>query len=87
MNEHQILIDRILILCAQRGISPTALAKASGLSESWLRRILNGKTTRISLVTIVKICDGLKITLTEFFDMPELDPSDRRPPRRDGTAQ
>ena len=86
MNEHQILIERILALCAQRSISPTMLAQASGLSKSGLYRILSGKTTRISLVTIIKICDGLEITLAEFFDMPELDPSNRRPPRRDGTA-
>lgn len=44
------------------------VCKNSGLTESTLRNILNETCNGVNLKTLIKICDGLGITLQEFFD-------------------
>ena len=63
--------DRILRLCAERGITIKKLATLSALPPSSIKNILYGKSNDPKILTIKKICDGLDITLAEFFDSPE----------------
>ena len=63
MNTVTAVRDRILQLCAERGISINRLASLSALPPSSLKKIL----------TIKLLCDGLGITLGEFFSTPEFD--------------
>ena len=65
--------DRILTLCGQRGISINKLAALSALPPSSIKNILYGKSRNPKLLTIKMICDGLDITLGEFFATPEFD--------------
>lgn len=44
------------------------LASMSCLTQSTVDSLINGKSKNPKLLTIVRICDGLGITLTEFFD-------------------
>lgn len=48
--------------------SQYAVARDAGLTESTLRNIINESYKGVNLSTIIKICDGLKITVQEFFD-------------------
>lgn len=64
---------RILELCDQRGISINKLATLSALPPSSIKNILYGKSRNPKLVTIKMICDGLEITLGEFFSTAEFD--------------
>lgn len=66
MEEKQV-IDRIKALCAARRWSAYRLAKESGLTYSTLCTMLN-KSNTPSIPTLMKICDGLGITMSEFFD-------------------
>ena len=59
--------NRILELCGERGISINKLATISALSPSSIKNILYGKSQNPKLITIKMICDGLDITLGEFF--------------------
>ena len=63
--------NRILSLCGERGISINKLATISALPPSSVKNILYGKSHNPKLLTIKMICDGLDITLGEFFDTPE----------------
>lgn len=65
--------NRILELCGERGISINKLATISALPPSSIKNILYGKSQNLKLITIKMICDGLDITLGEFFSTPEFD--------------
>ncbi len=65
--------DRILRLCAERNITINKLATLSALPPSSVKNILYGKSKDPKLLTLKKICDGLEITLGEFFSTDEFD--------------
>ena len=64
---------RILRLCADRGISINKLATICALPPSSVKNILYGRSKDPKILTIKKLCDGLNITLAEFFSTPEFD--------------
>ncbi len=65
--------NRIFELCNERNISINKLATLSALPPSSVKNILYGKSLNPKLLTIKLICDGLDITLGEFFSTPEFD--------------
>ena len=65
--------NRILTLCEERGIRLNKLSTISALPPSCIKNILYGKSQNPKLLTIKMICDGLEITLGEFFNTPEFD--------------
>ena len=65
--------NRILQLCGERDISINRLATLSALPPSSVKNILYGKSQNPKLLTIKLVCDGLGITLGEFFATPEFD--------------
>lgn len=64
---------RILRLCDERRLSINRLATMCALPPSSIKNILYGKSQNPKLLTIKMICDGLDITLGEFFSTPEFD--------------
>ena len=64
---------RILQLFGERNISVNRLASISALPPSSVKNILYGKSQNPKLLTIKMLCDGLGITLGEFFSTPEFD--------------
>lgn len=73
MNTTDAVRDRILRLCEERGMSINRLATVSSLPPSSIKNILYGKSRNPKLLTIKLLCDGLGITLGEFFSTPEFD--------------
>ena len=65
--------NRILQLCNERTITINHLASLSALPPSSIKNILYGKSKNPTLLTIKMICDGLDITLGEFFSTEEFD--------------
>ena len=65
--------NRSLELCGERNISINKLANLSALPPSSVKNILYGKSQNPKLLTIKMICDGLDLTLGEFFATPEFD--------------
>ena len=63
--------NRILQLCGQRNISINKLANICALPPSSVKNILYGKSQNPKLLTIKMLCDGLDITLAQFFDTDE----------------
>lgn len=70
MDTRQAVANRILELCAQRNLSVNALARLSALSPSTVKNILNGASRNPGIVTLKILCDGLGISLSDFFDTP-----------------
>ena len=73
MRTKEAIANRILQLCKERSIAINELANISGVSPSTVYSILNEKSQNPGAVTIKKLCDGLEITLGEFFNTPEFD--------------
>lgn len=59
---------RILELCAENNITVNKLANISGVTQSTLNNIVSGRNNSATVSTVKKICDGLNITITDFFD-------------------
>ncbi len=70
MNAKEAVARRINILCAERGIAVNALANLCGVAPSTIYSMLNAKSKNPGVVTIQKICDGLEISVRDFFDDP-----------------
>ena len=71
MGIYEVTVSRIRELCKERGITPNGLSYISGVSQSTIKRMLNGESKNPGIVTIKKICDGLNITVGEFFTTNE----------------
>ncbi|MGM9916079.1 helix-turn-helix domain-containing protein [Anaerotignum sp.] len=63
--------NRILQLCEERNLTINKLATISALPPSSVKSILYGNSQNPKILTIKLICDGLDMTLAEFFDTPE----------------
>jgi len=67
MNTAKTVAIRILELCMQRNITVNFLSTQSAVRQSTVNDIVSGKTKNPGIVTIKKLCDGLEISLPEFF--------------------
>ena len=62
---------RILNICRQRDISVNKLCTISGVTQSMLNNLVSGRNNSLTISTIKKLCDGLGMTIVEFFDSEE----------------
>ncbi|MBQ7897927.1 MAG: helix-turn-helix transcriptional regulator [Clostridia bacterium] len=68
MNIKDAVCKRFDELCKQRGITVNELANLSGVTPSTAYSMMDNKRRDVSIVTIKKFCDGLEISVQEFFD-------------------
>lgn len=73
MSVRKTVAERILHLCNERNLAVNALARISAVPPSTLKNIINGVSQNPGIVTLKQLCDGLEITLGEFFSTPEFD--------------
>ena len=59
---------RILQLCRENNITVNKLSIICGITQSTLNNIISGRNSTTTISTIKKICDGLEITVQDFFD-------------------
>lgn len=71
MDTRTAVANRLVVLCGQRGWTIHRLAIESGVSPSTVKSILYGRSRNPGIVTIKILCDGLGISLEEFFSGPE----------------
>jgi DNA-binding Xre family transcriptional regulator len=64
---------RFAALCIQRGIKFNELATLSGVTPSTIYSLMDDSQRDVSVITVKKLCDGLDISLSEFFNAPEFD--------------
>ncbi len=65
--------QRIIELCKNNNITINKLATISGITQSTLNNITCNRNNSTTISTIKKICDGLEITIKDFFDSPLFD--------------
>ena len=70
MNVGQAVRIRIAQLCQENRITINKLENISGITQSTLNNIMSGRNYSTTVSTVQKICDGLEITLLDFFNSP-----------------
>jgi len=73
MNLKETIANRIVELTEAKGMNPSSLATFCGIDRSTVYSILGEKSKSPEVATIKKLCDGLDITLGEFFSTPAFD--------------
>ena len=58
---------RIIELCGERTISINKLCTISGVTQSTVNNIISGRNNSATVSTVKKLCDGLEITIQDFF--------------------
>lgn len=71
MKTYSVVKNRILYLCEKKKITINKLATDSGVAPSTIKNILYGKSQNPGIVTLKMLCDGLGISLPDFFDTQE----------------
>lgn len=73
MSVKDIVVKRFVQLCNERNITMNELANISGVTPSTAYSMLDENRRDISILTIKKFCDGLEITLGDFFSTDDFD--------------
>ena len=70
MRVNEAVKLRILDLCQQNNITLNKLSTICGITQSTLNNIISGRNSTTTISTIQKVCDGLEITILDFFSSP-----------------
>lgn len=73
MSVKDTVVKRFRDLCDERNIKINELANISGVTPSTAYSMMDDSRRDVSIVTIKKFCDGLNITLGEFFSTNDFD--------------
>lgn len=70
MRMKEAIVARFQALCRERGIKYNELATLSGITPSTVYSMMDEHRKDVSVVTVKKLCDGLDISIPEFFNAP-----------------
>jgi len=73
MSVKDAVVERFASLCNQRNIRINELASLSGVTPSSVYSMMDSRRREVSITLIKKLCDGLEISLAEFFDAQEFE--------------
>ena len=67
MRISEAVVKRLYQLCDERNLTVNKISNISGVTQSTVSDIVNGTTANAGIATIKKLCDGLGITIEDFF--------------------
>ena len=73
MGVKEAVVARFREILDQRNMRPNELAYRSGVTPSTVYSMLDGRRREVTINLIKKLCDGLEMTLGEFFAAPVFD--------------
>ena len=73
MRVNEAVKQRIFELCKENHITLNKLSTICGITQCTLNNIVSGRNATTTISTIQKICDGLEITIVDFFSSPLFD--------------
>ena len=73
MDIKDLIVKRFNELCAEKNMTINELANISGVTPSTAYSMMDKRRRDISIRTIKKFCDGLEISLSEFFNTKEFE--------------
>ena len=73
MGVKEAVVARFREIMSQRNMKPNELAYRSGVTSSTVDSMLDGRRREVTINLVKKLCDGLDMTLGEFFNAPVFD--------------
>lgn len=73
MTVKEAVVARFMEILKERNMRPNELANLSGITPSTVYSMLDSRRKELSINVIKKLCDGLDMTLGEFFNAPVFD--------------
>ena len=73
MTVSEAVVARLIELCEERHLTINKISTISGITQSTVNDIIKGTTASAQISTIKKLCDGLEISVRQFFDSPLFD--------------
>ena len=73
MNVKEAVVARFQALMKEKNIKTNELANRSGVTPSSVYSMLDPRRKEVSVNLVKKLCDGLDMTLGEFFGAPVFD--------------
>lgn len=73
MRLNEAIAARIRELCREKGLTQYALSMKSGVPQSTLSTIMSCAFPSMKLRIIYEICEGLEMSIKDFFDSPLFD--------------
>lgn len=73
MTIAEAVVKRLYELVDERQLTINRISTISGVTQSTVSDIVNGVTANVKIATIKKLCDGLDISVRQFFDSPLFD--------------
>lgn len=70
MRMKEAIVVRFQQVCRERNIKFNELATRSGVTPSTVYSMMDNSRKDISVVTVKKLCDGLELTIPEFYNDP-----------------
>lgn len=64
----EAIVKHLQDICRQRNMKYNELATVSGVTPSTVYSLMDASRKDLSVITLKKLCDGLDMTITEFFD-------------------
>lgn len=71
MRIYEATTKRLNNLMKEYNLTPNGLSYRSGVSQATVKSIMNGESKNPGIVTIKKLCDGLGISVNDFFGSDE----------------
>ena len=68
MQIKEAVVLRFQELCRDKNIKHNELATLSGVTPSTVYSMMDSSRKDLSVITVKKLCDGLNISIREFFD-------------------
>lgn len=68
MQMKDAIVLKFKTLCNEKNISLNQLATLSGVTPSTVYSMMDESRKDLSVITVKKLCDGLDITISDFFD-------------------
>ena len=73
MGVKDAVAQRFARICRERNMKMNELASVAGVTPSSVYSMMDPTRRNVSIVLIKKLCDGLEISLGEFFSATEFD--------------
>lgn len=64
----QAIVLRMQDICNEKSIRFNELANRSGVTPSTVYSMMDSRRKDLSVSTLKKLCDGLEISISDFFD-------------------
>lgn len=70
MKIKEAIVQRFQNICTEKAIKYNELATLSGVTPSTVYSMMDATRKDISMITVKKLCDGLDISIIDFFNDP-----------------